>query len=236
MTDTPDGNDGRHPAPDAFSAADSLRILREQQDRARSALVPDGRLLCLLWGVAWLAGYLVLWTSARGTEGIPSGPAFVIFGGLLAAAIVITIVHSARRTGGTRGAGQRAGVLWGFTWCLAFLAYPFIIGGIARAGASDDVIGLVANGLACMIVGIMYLTGSACFADDGLYVLGAWIVLTGGVATSVGMPGTYLVMALLGGGGFLVITLVLQVIHLRRRRRADTGLEAAAVRQGPGDD
>lgn len=210
-----------------LDAAESLRIVREQQDRARTALEPDGRLLCLLWGVAWLVGYLVLWSSARGSGGIPSGLAFTVFGVLLATAVVVTIVHSARRTVGTRGSSRRAGTLWGSTWFIAFAAYPFVIGGLGRAGASDDVIGLVANALACMIVGIMYLTGAACFADTSLYVLGAWIVLTGGIATVVGMPTTYLVMALLGGGGFLVITLVWQVIGTRRRRRERAGRRAA---------
>ncbi|GAA1725744.1 hypothetical protein GCM10009809_21950 [Isoptericola hypogeus] len=220
-----------------LAAADSLRIVREQQDRARSGLEPDGRLLCLLWGVAWLVGYLVLWAGARSSEGIPSGGAFIVFGGLLAAAVVVTIVHSVRRTAGTRGASRRAGNLWGGAWCIAFVAYPFIIGGLGRAGASDEVIGLASNALACMIVGIMYLTGAACFGDVSLYVLGTWIVLTGGIATVVGMPTTYLVMALLGGGGFLVITGVWQVVALRRGRqqRALRGARAA-VGQDPRDD
>ncbi|MEN5074682.1 hypothetical protein ABE437_12750 [Isoptericola cucumis] len=228
--------DRPHDGPE-LAAAESLRLIREQQERARSGLEPDGRLLCLLWGVAWLVGYLVLWSGARGSEGIPSAPAFVVFGVLLATAVVVTIVHSVRRTAGTRGASRLAGSLWGSAWFVAFVAYPFIIGGLGRAGASDEVIGLVANALACMIVGIMYLTGAACFADVSLYVLGAWIVLTGAVATVVGMPTTYLVMAFLGGGGFLIITLVWQVVETRRRRRVRAGnVAAGGAEQGPTDD
>src|SRR5690606_41298294 len=48
----------------ALDVAETLRLIREQQDQARDATEPDTRLLCLAWGVAWLVGYLCLWVSA----------------------------------------------------------------------------------------------------------------------------------------------------------------------------
>ncbi|WP_402469850.1 hypothetical protein [Isoptericola aurantiacus] len=231
---------GTGPDGPELDPAASLDLIAESRRRAHAGTEPDGRLLCLAWGVAWTAGYLVLWSSARELDGMPSALAFVIFGGLLAAAVVLTIVHSVRRAAGVRGPSRRTGALWGSTWSLAFVTYPFIISGLARAGASDDVLGLAANALACVIVGIMYLTGAACFGDTSLSVLGAWILLTGGAATLAGMPATYLVMAVLGGGGFLVITLAWQALLLARRRRAAHASAArdgrTAVGQEPGDD
>ncbi|NNU26661.1 hypothetical protein [Isoptericola sediminis] len=211
-------------APDSRSdhpldPAASLDLIAESQRRVRRGTEPDCRLICLVWGIAWAVGYLVLWTSARAL-GVPGVVAYVVFGTLLAVAVVVTIVHSARRAAGTRGPGHRATVLWGATWFLAFGVYPFVIAGLGRAGASDDVTGLASNALACVIIGVMYLTGGASFGDRGLFVLGAWILLTGGVATMAGMPATYLVMATVGGGGFLAITVVWQVLHLRRRAGA----------------
>ncbi|KFD44384.1 hypothetical protein IU11_02975 [Cellulosimicrobium sp. MM] len=59
-------HDGAVGEPDepSLGAAETLRLIREQQERARQATEPDSRLLFLAWGVAWLVGYLCLWTSA----------------------------------------------------------------------------------------------------------------------------------------------------------------------------
>jgi hypothetical protein len=231
------GRRGTGPAdlPGGLDPAQSLRMIEESQHRARSGTEPDGRLLFGTWAVAWGVGFLVLWLSARSTGGSPDGPAFAVFAVALAAAVAITIVHTVRRTAGTRGPGARAGAMWGWGWCVGFLVYPLVVGGIARAGASDDVIGLVANALSCLIVGLMYIGGAACFGETRLFVLGLWIVLIGGAATMAGMPGTYLVMCVAGGSGFLVMCLVEIAVAARRRRRSDAHPVRPAVGQG-GDD
>ncbi|MEG3615498.1 hypothetical protein [Isoptericola haloaureus] len=198
--------------------AATLDLIAQSQRRARAGTEPDGRLLCLVWGVAWLVGYTALWWSARALGGAPDALAFALFGALLGTAVVITIVHALRRTAGTRGPERRAGARWGTAWPMAFLVFPVVMAGLGRAEASGEVVGLVSNALACVIIGVMYLTGGALFDDTGLYVLGVWILLTGGAATLAGMPATYLVMATIGGGGFLAITLVWHGLLVRRRR------------------
>ncbi|MGO2042624.1 MAG: hypothetical protein ACTH2O_08575, partial [Cellulosimicrobium funkei] len=50
--------------------------------------------------------------------------------------------------------------------------------------------------------------------------------LTAAVATFAGLPLTYLVMALAGGGGFLVMAGIEQVVRVRRRRRASRPVPA----------
>lgn len=197
--------------------AASLRMIRESQERARSGTEPDARLLYLVWGLAWSVGYTVLWSSARSGGSTPAGAAFAVFFTLLGAAAAITIVHSVRRSGGTRGPSARTGAMYGWSWTLGFVAYPFVVSGIARAGASEEVIALVANALACVVVGLLYLAGGAAFCDTGLYVLGLWILLVGGVSTVAGVPGSYLVLATAGGGGFLVMTVVAHALRARRR-------------------
>ncbi|SKC56744.1 hypothetical protein [Krasilnikoviella flava] len=217
MTDSPD-----RPGGDAveLGAADSLRLIREQQDRARAALEPDGRALYGAWGVAWLAGYLVLWTSAR-AHGAPEAWAYWVFAGALAAAVVFTMVHTISRTSGTRGVSARTGAMYGWSWMLGFLTFSVFLGGLARAGADGELMALVSNGGACLVVGLLYLGGAAAFGDRSLFVLGAWILLVAAAATIAGLPMTYLVMALAGGGGFLVMAAVEHLRLLRGRRRAD---------------
>lgn len=219
--------------PDApLDPAESLRLIREQQDRARSATEPDGRLLYLAWGIAWLVGYLTLWTSARQEDGgtQPASWAFAVFGGAIVSAVAFTIVHSVTRTAGTRGVSARTGMLYGWSWMLGFVTLGLVLGGLARAGASEDVMSLASNALACVVVGLLYLGGAAAFQDTRLFVLGVWVLLVAAVATFAGLPLTYLVMALLGGGGFLVMAGIEHLLRARRRRLADDGPHAARGR------
>lgn len=218
MTDHPD-----HPDDEALAAADSLRLIREQQDHARAALEPDARALYGAWGVAWLAGYLVLWFSTQGREQ-PEAWAYWVFAGALAAAVVFTMVHTMSRTAGTRGVSARAGAMYGWSWMLGFLTFSMFLGGLARAGADGEIMGLASNGGACLVVGLLYLGGAVAFGERSLFVLGAWILLVGAVATLVGLPVTYLVMAFAGGGGFLVMAVVEHLRVVRGRRRAGEGV------------
>lgn len=213
--------------PVSLDPAESLRIIGEQQARTRSATVPDGRLLFGVWGLAWLVGYLTLWFSSGGkmvvfpgsaaAEG-PSSLAFLVFITAIALAVIFTIVHSVRRRTGTRGVSARAGALYGWSWMIGFAAMGLVVGGLARAGASDVVIALASNAFACVVVGLLYLGGGIAFRDTRLYVLGVWILLVASLATFAGIPLTYLIMATLGGGGFLLMGLVEHVLLVRRRR------------------
>ncbi|MFP3712870.1 hypothetical protein [Puerhibacterium sp. TATVAM-FAB25] len=240
MTD--DARTGRpdEPGEVTLDAAASLRLIREQQERARAATEPDGRALYAAWGVAWLAGYLCLWSSSRrtadgaaGASGQPEPWAFAVFGGAILAAVAFTIVHTVTRTAGTRGASARTGALYGWAWFLGFLAIAFIQGGLARAGASPEVMGLASNATACLVVGLLYLAGGMVFGETRLYVLGVWILLVAAVASFVGIPLTYLVMALAGGGGFLLLAALEQVLRSRRRRAGRAAVPSVAAGDGP---
>ncbi|GAB4086920.1 hypothetical protein GCM10028784_35500 [Myceligenerans cantabricum] len=205
---------------EALDAAARLRLIDEQQERTRSGLEPDARLLYLVWGSAWLVGYLGMWfTSRDGSR--PEIWASWTLAAAIVLAIAFTMVHSIRRTAGTRGVSARIGAMYGWAWMLGFLAMWAIMTGLIRAGAGEEVVVVAANGIACLIVGLMYLACGMVFHDDGLYALGVWMLVTAGVATFVGLPGTNLVMALLGGGGFLVMGAVTTVVGARRRRARD---------------
>ncbi|RPF23282.1 hypothetical protein [Myceligenerans xiligouense] len=203
---------------DALDAAARLRMIDDQQERARSGLEPDARLLYLAWGVAWLVGYLAMWfTSRDGSR--PAGWAGWLLALAIVAAMAFTMVHSIRRTAGTRGVSARVGAMYGWGWMLGFVTLWAILNGLIRAGAGAELIALAANGIACLIVGLMYLGGGMVFQENGLYALGVWMLVTAGAATYAGLPGTNLVMALLGGGGFLAMGAVTAVVQARRGKR-----------------
>ena len=212
----PAGGDPETVPDGELSPAETLRMIQQQQEAARDATEPDGRLLFAAWGLAWLIGYLTLWITARDT-GTPERWAGWVLGGCIVGAMAVSIVHSIARTAGTRGASARTGALYGWTWFLAFTTFGVLLGALGDAGASSEVMAIAANGVACLIVGLMYIAGGLIFEENRMYAVGAWMLVTACLAALAGMPNTYLVMAVAGGGGFLTMVVVEQVIRARRR-------------------
>lgn len=200
-----------------FDPADAQAILADQPVVAQRLTV-DGAVLFTAWGLAWVLGYAVLWFTGRTSpDGRATGWAFAVFQVLLAAAVVVTAVHIARRSRGVRGDSASAGAMYGFTWAFAFVAVSLVIGGMLRHGLDAVQVAALANAMACLVVGTLYMAGAAMVRDRSWFVLGAWIVLVGGVATALPITTLYLVMALAGGGGMLLAALVLQVGRHRAR-------------------
>lgn len=183
--------------------------------RVKERLSPDSRVLFGVWGTAWLFGYLSLHLSRDGVATQPQAWAFIVFHGLLAAAIVVTAVHLTRRFTGLRGESAAVGAMYGWAWIVAFAAVGIVLGSIAGAGASPEVMALISNALSCMVVGVLYMAGAAMYRDRPWFALGAWIVVITAIATVIGVQWLYLVMAFAGGGGMLAAAVV---DHLRRVR------------------
>ncbi|PUB29008.1 hypothetical protein C8K30_103434 [Promicromonospora sp. AC04] len=206
-----------HPGdPAGLDPAEMLRMIRQQQEAARDATEPDGRVLFGAWGLAWLIGYLAMWSTARDT-GSPEGWAGWVLAGCIVGAVVFTIVHSITRTSGLRGTSARVGALYGWAWFLGFTAFGVMLGAMGDAGASREVMAIAANGFACLIVGLMYIAGGLLFEELRMSAVGGWMLVTAVLAAFAGMPNTYLVMAVAGGGGFLAMVAVEQVYRTRRR-------------------
>ena len=202
--------------------AETLRLIREQQEAARDATEPDGRLLFGAWGLAWLIGYLAMWTTARET-GAPEPWAGWVLAGCIVGATTFTIVHSVTRTAGLRGDSARIGAMYGWTWFLAFTALGVMLGAMGAAGASPQVMAIAANGFACVVVGLMYIAGGLLFEEIRMAAVGGWMLVAAVLAAFAGMPNTYLVMAVAGGGGFLAMAVVEQVFRTRRRSAGSPG-------------
>ena len=228
MTDDGTSRPSGAPAESPLDAAESLRIIAAQTAKVRSR-EPDSRLIFAAWGAAWLLGYLALYLTATGrvgqpqvTEGfsLPAGWAFAVFGLAIIAAMVFTVVHSTRANAGIKGVSASFGAMYGWTWCLGFVGMSVMLGGLARAGAGPEVMAVASNACSCLLVGVLYMAGGAFWQDRQQYAIGVWIILVATVAVFAGLPQTYLVMAVLGGGGFFV-GMVLE--HLRRRRDPSAG-------------
>lgn len=194
-----------------------LALVEQERSRAAAALEPDGRVIYGLWGAAWLVGFTAFWLSAgnHGPVDLPMAVAGVVFGVVMTTAMVVSTTHIIRRTSGVRGPSSQVGTMIGWSWTLAFLALTAVMTGVQRAGASTGLTGLLWSVLSGLLVGTLYLASGAVWHDRVQYGFGAWVLVTSATGALAGFPSVYLVMALAGGGGFLLAAVYLE---LRRRR------------------
>lgn len=191
-------------------------IIDAQRSRVRAQAYTDDRLLFAVWAVAWGIGYSVLWATWGGTADGNPWWAWAVFGALIVGGVVTTIAHALRRMSGMGGVSRRTGRYYGWSWFVAFAAAQVLIGGVASAGLPPETVTVLANGVSALIVGTLYMAGGALWQDRAQFVIGVWMALVAGAATVAGLPGTYAVMALAGGGGMAVGALVAQAQGRRR--------------------
>ncbi len=182
---------------------ESWAIIEAERERARRSVRVDERIVYGVWALAWGLGYLALWVWA-GPEGQPGLPGPIVFGALVVAAIVVTVVHIEGRTRGIGGPDAKANQLLGWAWPIGFLGSSLVAGAVGRAGIEGEAAAIVYNAMPCLVVACLYMASGIAFSDRRQFVLGGWIAGVVGVASFTGAPTIYLVMAVLGGGGFAV--------------------------------
>jgi len=203
------GNTGEDRAGDP---QDMLATLQSQSLEARRQLDVDSRLLYLVWGAAWVVGFLALYLSTPygRTPTISAAVGGLSFAALMLLAGAVTAVHTSRRVRGIRGASSTQGTMYGLAWGFGFSAM-FVIGiGLSRAGATDELMATYFAAAPGLVVGLMYLFGGTLWQDRLMYLLGVWIVAVFSAASVVGPPHSYLIMAGLAGGGFVAAGLLVQ--------------------------
>jgi len=198
--------------------AASAALIAEQRAKVEAAMDVDARVLFGAWGVAWLVGFTVLWL--RDLEPpvlrMSQQAGMMVFAALLFAAGAVTAGHLTVKGRGLRGASARQGAMYGWSWSLSFAVVWALAFALARAGASDEVIGVAMMITSLLVVGALYMAGGALWEERIQWALGAWICVATIAAALVGLPHMYLVMAVGGGGGLLAGAVADGV----RRRRA----------------
>ncbi len=220
MTDHTD-----HPAPtdhdDAPPSADeALALIREQQRSVERKQLGGIPWILGIWAIAWGAGFFALWSGYDGGNpwfSIPLGVAGTIFGALIVGAIVVSAVVGARVGRGIQGASAFSGAVYGISWMVGS-GVVFAIGiALTRAGADSAVMSLYYPAGYSLVAGLIYLMGAALWRSVDQLVLGIIIAVVGAIAPFFGAPTNNLVMAVLGGGAFLVAALVMQLSLSRGR-------------------
>ncbi|MEE6280478.1 hypothetical protein [Georgenia sunbinii] len=185
-----------------------LALIVQQREETRRRTEPSLAVIATAWGSAWLLGYLTLFLTGGASRAAPPAWAFIVFAILLVMAVAVTMVHIGRRFAGVSGESATVGAMYGWTWFIGFVVASLVFGGAVRAGAGSEVMTVLTNGVSCLVVGLIYMAGGMLWREWRMFALGGWIAVVAGVASLAGAPAIYLVMAVAGGGGFLVAAAV----------------------------
>ncbi|MEV8504378.1 transporter [Actinoplanes sp. NPDC051475] len=194
-----------------LDAAESLRLIRQEQTATVRRIVPDPRLLLWPWGVAWLLGFTVFFLrygpDDRVLVAMPSWLPLLVLLALILVAGTITGIVGARAARQVTGPTSRQGAMYGFTWALAFAG---MISVLNRLGDQLPVglTNLIWAGTMTALTGALHMAGGALWNDRTLFRLGAFLSVINVVGVILGPGWHALIVAVLGGGGMLVAGLV----------------------------
>jgi hypothetical protein len=189
------------------SAADSLRLIREQRAATERSLSPDPRLTYWPWGIAWLVGFGLLYLrhgpQERPLWNIPGYLPLTVLFTLMIAALVISSAAGIRSGRAVRGESSTKGFMYGFSWFLGFAGFMTIAGHFSDFLPAPER-GLLWAATSVGVVSVLYLAGGAVWGAPELFVLGCWIGVLN-IAGVVAGPGWHsLVIAVAGGGGLVL--------------------------------
>ena len=185
-----------------------LALSDKQQHRVSTTFVRPVVTILLVWGVAWLVGFMALWLALEPNAPFspPIAIAGTVFGILIAGAIVVSIVIGSRMSRGIRGSAVFSGAVYGWSWSIASFSVFLIGQALINAGMPTELSMLYYPTMYGLVAGLLYLAGAALWNDRTQLFLGIWIIVVSVASSFAGTPTNLLIMALLGGGGFLAGT------------------------------
>lgn len=183
--------------------AEMLELVEQQNRRVGRSFLRPIAALYLIWGLAWLAGFLLLWFTAA-TGLLRWELAVPVFIGLMVASIVASGIIGSRISRGVQGGSAFPGAVYGSAWTVSGLAFAAVGMGLISQGLSMELSSLYFPSAYALMVGILFMLGAALWGARSQLVLGLVLLAVGSVAPFLGLPGNHLLMAIGGGGSFLV--------------------------------
>ncbi len=216
LDEAPPSPDEAPPSPD-----EALALIRSQQAALERDQLSGIPWILGVWGIAWTLGFFALWSGYEGGNPwfrLPLAVAGIIFGVLLIGSIITSAVIGMRLNRGVRGPSNFSGAVYGIAWPVVSLGAYLMGVALALNGMDRELQSLFFPAIYALVAGVMYLMGAALWRSLDQLVLGAVIIVAGTVAPFFGAPTNNLVMAVLGGGAFLVAAIVMSV-SLRKAAR-----------------
>jgi hypothetical protein len=201
-----------------LSVTESLTLVEAQQRQTRRRVHLNPAVLMSIWGVAWLAGFGAAFLAHGPQRLIPAWLGPTVPSVLIVAAMVTTTAYSIAVERGVSGPSRSVGVMYAWSWVLGFACLAAVNTTLIRRGLSSDGAALLWSGSALLVVGILYLTAGMLWADRVQYGMGVWVLLCAAAAVLAGVPGNFLILAFVGGGGFLTMAIFHAFIKNTDRR------------------
>lgn len=200
-----------------LSAEESLNLIAQQNRRNRRELGGGPARMLAAWALAWIVGWGFTYFATQ-TESIPGWVAGVLVAVLFLGAMAYTAFVSARAGRGIRGPSKTVGAMYGYSWALTSIGLTVVDIRITSFQAlSSDQVSLLWSGTWLLLTGVMYLAGGMLWQDKLMYGLGAWMIVCSALSVLVGFPANFLVLAVCGGGGFLLGAIVYFVREKKSR-------------------
>ncbi|PWW63102.1 ABC transporter permease [Actinokineospora spheciospongiae] len=172
-------------------------------------------------------GFGLAYALGHGSTAIATGPdPLVTLPGWLPTALLGaglaagTAFATLAATRAQRGAGRSdvlSGRLLGLAWISGFAALFLAITGLAGALDAPGLPTMLWPAGSGFVVGMVYLAEGAARRNVLHYALGTWLALVSTAALLLGTPGLFWVLAVAGGGGYAVAT-VLEHHRIARTR------------------
>ncbi|GAA3535309.1 hypothetical protein GCM10022419_013600 [Nonomuraea rosea] len=174
----------------------------------------DNRATYVSFGLAYVLGHGAN-AIAGGADPLVALPGWLPMALLGTGLAVGTVFATLAATRAQRGAGQAdvlSGKLLGLSWISAFAGLYLAITGLTGALGVPELQTMLWPAGSGFVVGLLYLAEGAARRNVLHYVLGTWLALVSTAALLLGTPGLFWVLAVAGGGGYAVAS----VLELRR--------------------
>jgi hypothetical protein len=206
-----------------LSPREALAVVEDQQHRVTRGLGVNVALVHGTLGVAWLVGFGIFYfTFGHGAGKAPQVPdwvAVVVIATVNTVALMAGLGQTIRRGRGIEGRSWDDMRMYLWAWPLAYAGVYAADAGLQYQGLPVRLAPLLWPGSAAVVTGVLCLAGGLFFRDRIHYSVGAWLLITSAASMFAGVPGNFAVLALAGGGGFLVATW--RYIRISRAGSAD---------------
>ena len=178
--------------------------------------------ILLSWGVAFVLGFGALWLTGGGVRASAFPVGLVVCGVAMVGALVVSSVVGARMGRGLRQTGEVewAGPVFGLAWPVGILGLVLLGVGLVVNGMNSSLLWLFLPTSLVLFIGIMYVIAGGIWPNWQTIAMGGWFVVVAVAAPFAGVGAHFLVLAVAGGGMFLLGALYTGLWIVRQGRTA----------------
>ncbi len=164
----------------------------------------DNRAAYLGFAFAYVFGHGAALLSKAGLVLIPSWLPIGLLGAGLVAGTILSMTASLRAQRAAAPERRRAEKLVGTAWVTGFVALALAITGLSTVFEKPELQTVLWPAGSAIVVGLIYLAEGTVRRNALHYNLGTWLTLVAAATLFVPAPGFFGVLAVLGGGAYLV--------------------------------